>query len=74
MNKVIEVDDFLFWADDIEYVKASKDATGGHYIKIVLKGGTSLRVDTFSDEVKKIKSEIYHAMIEAQNTKGGDTK
>lgn len=70
----IEVGGFLFWVDDIEYVQTSEDATGGHYVKIVLKSGTELRVDAYSDEVDKLKSKIHHAMIEAQNTKDGDTK
>lgn len=68
----VEVGGFLFWINDIEYVETTEDATGGHYIKIVLKSGASLRVDAYSDEVDKLKSKIHHAMIEARSTKDGE--
>lgn len=74
MNKAIEVGHFLVWVDDIEYVKTSKDTTGGHYIEIVLRSGTSLKVDTYSDEVDKLKNKIHYAMLEARNTKDDDTE
>ena len=74
MSCVIEAGSFLFWVDDINFVQAGDDAMG-YFVRIGLKSGTELRLDTHSyDGTNELKSKIYHAMIEAQNTKGGDTK
>ena len=68
MNKAIEVGDFLLWTDDIEYVQATDDALG-YCVVIKLKSGTIIRVDTKSyNATYKLKSDIYHTMVEAQNT------
>ena len=72
MSGVIEAGSFLFWVDDINFVQAGDDANG-HFIRIGLKSGTELRVDTHScNGTNELKNKIYNAMIEAHNAKDGE--